>query len=438
MSKKDKNKNKNSKPEEKAPKNEDKKPKEEDKKKVTEEKEQKGEKVEKEEEKFEEKKPEEGKKEEGLEESGGGNLAIFAVIVVIILIIWMIHSGSKKPQPQPPPKPVTTVTKTIGEASSPQKPLAYPEDAINAVKESKDPKTGLNVLARLNELRTKKERQAHIKIVEKDWKARDTKESGIENRYFEVTYKWEENGEPVVFMWRVDMEAHQVTPLNEEAKSLDNFEETMNNVGVPTPSPSPKEEASPTPKPQASPKKEEVTPTPSPKKEIKSLKGEKEIDILPPKTPEEEATKEKTTEKAEKSPAPPSPPAIEYGAEFYQLTGVMKTGAKYQAMLKKEGKVIYATTGTTLPDGWVVETVKSRSVTLRKGNQRRTLQLKEMEAPKPPQYEKSKYPKAKPKGEKVEGPPPVPAPGEAPPVPPAPNKTEKKSPEEEPTVIPIE
>ncbi len=438
MSKKNKNKNKNSKPEEKAPKKEEKKPKEEEKKKVTEEKEQKEEKSEEKkpesEEKKEEKKPEEGKKEEGLEESGGGNLAIFAVIVVIILIIWMIHSGSKKPQP--PPKPVTTVTKTIGEASPPpQKPPAYPEDAINAVKESKDPKTGLNVLARLSELRTKKERQAHIKIVEKDWKARDTKENGTENRYFEVTYKWEENGKPVVFMWRVDMEAHQITPLNEEAKSLDNFEETMTNVEAPTPSPSPKEEASPTPKPQASPKKEEVTPTPSPKKEIKSLKGEKEIDILPPKTPE----KEKVTEKAEKPSAPPPPPpVIEYRAEFYQLTGVMKTGAKYQAMLKKEGKVIYATTGTTLPDGWVVESVKSRSVTLRKGNQRRTLQLKEMEAPKPPQYEKNKYPKAKPKGEKVEGPPPVPAPGEAPPVPPAPNKTEKKSPEEEPTVIPIE
>jgi hypothetical protein len=320
------------------------------------------------------------------------------------------------------------------------------------------------------------EKTKNEKIEKQDWKVIPAPGKPEPMRYYDVSFQWTANGKPVIFVWGIDLESGNVVPKNEAAIILDKYDDELwkELAEAPTPTPAPTSAtapatavptltetpspieaptltAVPTPLPTAPVTLAPATPLPVPTKATPKPKPTNEtgIEILPPTTPAATPTKAPVVAPT-KTAAPPALPQIEFGEEFYQLTGVMTIGGKKSAMLMMNKKNVAGEVGTKFSDGWTITAITANSVTLKKGATSKTVMLKEnVKSPTAiPAYDMKSYPKATPKetpGTKAApgktttgGPPKVPAPGgEAPPIPPPPGKTTKKAPSEEPTVIPI-
>lgn len=77
------------------------------------------------------------------------------------------------------------------------------------------------------------------------------------------------------------------------------------------------------------------------------------------------------------SPVPAELTAPETMAASYVLSGVMTLGEKSVALFKRDQEVLRVYLGESILNGWTLTALNNQSVTLQKGNQRRSLQIGE-------------------------------------------------------------
>lgn len=410
--------------------------------------------------------PEPEKEEAGM---AGGTIGIIVMVVVFAIMAYFLwfNKGAAKPGPSP-----TQATQTVAAEDT------KPAEALVKVKEMEMPKTHMKMVALLDSYKAKKEKEGKVKIEPGNWSARSAEGKIEPSRYYEITFQWNEDGKPVIFAWEVDMKSDSIASMNQNAKDLDKFEgelwvalskgptpakTTAPATPAASPEVTPKESpvASPTVVAMATPPVKtppfvKVTPTPGavktpggiPKIPVKPIKkGTEGIDILPPETPVTK-TKPGVKETVKAPPTvPPKIPSLEYDEDFYELTGVMSIGSSRTAMLQKSGKAFSGSVGTKLPGGWTIQSIATNSATLKKGADKRTIQLKEAVSPyrsstKEKEEKVEKVPKAKKPQARTSksGHPTVPEPDIMPPSIDKPEKGGKSSgsPEDKPTVIPID
>lgn len=408
--------------------------------------------------------------QEGLGSNSIGFIMMLTVLAMLIYFIWFNKSqGTQGPGTAASP-PVASM------AATEEDKLAK---ALSGVKDFQGPKTRMKLIDRLDSYKTDKEKPGKVKIEKQDWTVKPSEGMGGELRYYDVTFQWKENDTIVTFTWQIDTLANGVSPMNQAAKDLDAYDEKLwkELAGMPatpdaTPSPTQVALASPTPvvpvpaspspvdvspSPQVTPPAPPTPPRASPTPvAVKTMAGGQKIDILPPELPTPPPAPPPPPPPRAGAPkaAAPAIPMVEFGDNFYQLTGIVAAGREKTAMLRMNRKSFPVSRGTKLENGWTVQAIGDNSVTLSDGTSTRTITMEQaakvsipvIEPETPGAYPKAggkEKPAAGPKT--VKGPPAIPPPGGmAPPVPPAPGETEAPrkapaaTPTEAPTVIPLE
>jgi hypothetical protein len=328
-------------------------------------------------------------------------------IIILILVLGAFFFRQSGNRDTGSSRLQTEVQTQEGSEVSEEK-VNYAAEAITLVREEVGPKSNVTMEERLKHFKEKRiQDKPELKISHEEWRA--VPAAGVEeaDRYFDVSSYWKEDDSIVVLQWRVDLKNKTITPINEAAQEMVKFEDYLltkidkpgDNIADPTPVGTPGvnvEDIDILPPPAS------VDVPPSPVRNVGTVtvphKAYDPVDIpLPLDMPEE---------------AP------------FELAGVMSSGGKHTAMLQKDGRVYNASVGDRLPDGWVVSEVGNRTITLRKGNSRQTLKMKEASVPP------AKSPATPGHGGSGL------IPGDAPPIPPGPGGG-IPHPDTGPTIIPL-
>jgi hypothetical protein len=352
----------------------------------------------------------------------------------------------------------------------------------------------MTILALLDLYKKEQQKEAGSDIFSEGWRMEEATDKPEKGRYYNVYHDWKVKGEKVTFVWVVDLKEKTVESFSEPAKALTAFDEKLlksiggGDTASTTPEPSPSSSSF------VDPKDQKMDPI-----KLKPLKKEDQaIDILPPVPVEVTSDSPKDVQSISKKPNPDPLPPVPSDVDFsggvnFELKGVVTSGGVKKALIVGGSAHNEVGTGADVGGGWKVSSITSDRVVIKKGSATQTLTLRGSAGYQPPQggyappassggsgshvdggnyprageysgsgnYPKAgsanqgNYPKAnisKPGGNKAAapakssagGPPVIPAAGgsgEAPPIPPAPSSKKPASndtPDDKPTIIPLD
>jgi hypothetical protein len=331
---------------------------------------------------------------------------ITAVIGVLILVLvigaFFLRQGDNLGNRTVVPDPNGEVQEIITED--------YQAKALELVQEDVGAESKVKMTERLHLLKEKmKQDNSDFVVTDEKWEVAEVKDAEETNRFYEVSFSRTEGEQAVVYMWRVDLKEKTIEAVSESAAELAKMEEYFL-----TASQKPGDVAADTDAADVKPDQAGIDSIPPP------------ADVPPPVT--DTAGAVTIPQDVAISDPAPIPPMFFSEDPPFELTGVMKIGGSYKAMLQKDGRAYNASVGEKLPENWIVSEIGDRSVTLKKGTEKHTLKMKDTGIkPPPPRNPSEPYPQAVPQNT---------PPGEAPPIPPVPGDSISR-PDTQPTLIPL-
>lgn len=240
------------------------------------------------------------------------------------------------------------------------------EKAIELVKQLKGKHTTLAADSLLDFYKKKLETDNKSTVLVEGWRVQPVQGKDEKNRYYDVYCDWRVDGEKVTYIWTVDLKENKVEPVNEHAQKIEEYDEVIyKSIGFTVTDTA--DEAAGT--------------KPGDEKEggisLQPLKAEDaEMDILPPADIRSESPD--YVEPISRDPGtPPIPIEPLFLGSDIELKGVVVSGGRRRALIMDGSTSKDVEVGNSLSGGWEVSSISERAITIRKGDDTRTISLME-------------------------------------------------------------